>query len=105
MIVKADVSPEEKTRIKELAAMNGMSISSYIKRQALCWTDTDPTPVMKFIEAQAPVLQRVNELATAAIQNKVIYEEEVLEILAHVTWIEDVTAAAMKEVLRNGNSG
>ena len=105
MVVKTDVTPEEKTRIKELASANGMSVSSYIKKQALCWTDPNPTPIMQLIEAQAPVLQRINELATTAIQNKVIYEAEILELLDRVSWIEDATAAAIKEVLRNGNTG
>ena len=105
MVVKTDVTPEEKTRIKELASANGMSVSSYIKKQALCWTDPNPTPIMQLIEAQAPVLQRINELATTAIQNKVIYEAEILELLDRVSWIEDATAAAIKEVLKNGNSG
>ena len=105
MIVKAEVSPEEKARIKELASAAGMSVSSYLKKQALCWTDPDPTPILKLIEAQAPVLQRIGELATAPIQNKVIFEAEILELLDRVSWIEDVTAAAVKEVLKNGHSG
>lgn len=104
MIVKADVTPEEKTRIKELASAAGMSVSSYIKTQALCWTDPTPEPLMQLVEAQAPVLQRVKELATAPIQNKVIYEAEILELLDHIKWIEDVTVAAVKEVLHNGHS-
>lgn len=104
MVVKADVTPEEKARIKELASAAGMSVSSYLKKQALCWTDTDPTPLMKLVEAQAPVLQRVKELATSPIQHKVIYEAEILELLSRIKWIEDVTAAAVKEVLHIGNS-
>lgn len=104
MVIKAQVTAEEKQRIKELAA--GRSISSYVKEKALCWNDQPAAvePLMKFIEAQAPVLQRINELATTAIQNKVIYEEEMLELLERVSWIEDVTAAAMKEVIKNGHS-
>lgn len=107
MIVKADVTPEQKARIKELAAEAGMSVSSYIKEKALCWSDPSATAetLMKLIEAQAPVLQRVKELATTSIQNKVIYEAEILELLDRMTWIEDVTAAAVKEVLKNGNTG
>lgn len=105
MVVKAEVTPEEKTRIQELASAAGMSVSSYIKKQALCWTDPDPTPIMQLIEAQAPVLQRIRDLTAASIQNKVIFEAEILELLDRVKWIEDVTAAAVKEVLRNGHSG
>lgn len=105
MIVKADVTPDEKARIKELASAAGMSVSSYIKKQALCWTDPDPTPLMKLVEAQAPVLQRVGELATAPIQNKVVYEAEILELLDRISQIEDMTATAVKEVLHNGHSG
>lgn len=100
MIVKADVTPEEKARIKELASNTGMSVSSYIRKQALCWTDPDPTPVMKLIETQAPVLQRIDELASTQLQNKVIFEAEILEILDHVSRIEDTT----KEALKNGHA-
>lgn len=105
MIVKANVSPEEKARIEQLAAEHGMSISSFLKKQALGWTDPDPTPLSRFIEAQAPVLRRVSELATYSLQNKVIYEKEILELLDHIRWIEDATAAALKEVLKNGYAG
>ena len=101
MEIKATVTPEEKARIKELAG--NQSISSYIKEKALCWADPNPTQLMKLIEAQAPVLQRINEIATTVIENKVIYEEEVLELLDRIAWIEDVTAAAVKEVIKNGH--
>lgn len=103
MIIKADVTPEEKTRIKELARLEGRSISSYIKEKALCRTDPSAAAehLLKFIEAQAPVLQRMNEIATTILTDKVIYEEEILELLDRMTWIEDVTAAAVKEVLGN----
>lgn len=101
MVVKADVTQEEKVRIKELASASGMSVSSYIKKQALCRADPDPSPVMKLIEAQASALQRVNELAIAPIKNKVIYEAEILELLDHVSRIENTT----KEALVNGHIG
>ena len=105
MVVKATVSPEEKALIEEQAAKLGMSVSSFIKKQTLGWTDPDPTPLMQFIEAQAPVLRRMDELAINSLQNKVIYEREILELLDRVKWIEDITAAAVKEVLKRGNSG
>lgn len=107
MIIKAEVTAEEKERIKALAKSEGKSVSSYIRTKALCWTDPSAAaePIMKFIEAQAPVLQRMNEIATTVIQNKVIYEAEILELLDRIAWIEDVTAAAVKEVIRNGNTG
>ena len=100
MIVKADVTPEQKARIQELAAAEGKSVSSYIKEKALSWTEPDPTSLMKLIEAQAPVLHRIKELATAPIQNKVVYEVEILELLDRVKWIENATAAAIKEALK-----
>ena len=107
MVIKADVTPEQKARIKELAAAEGKSVSSYIKEKVLCWTDPSAAsePLLKLIEAQAPVLQRMTEVATTVIQNKVIYEAEILELLDRMAWIEDVTAATVKEVLHNGNSG
>lgn len=105
MIVKADVTPEEKARIKELASAAGMSVSSYIKKQALCWTDPDPTPIMKLVEEQAPAFRRVKELATAQIQNKVIFEAEILRLIDTMYWIEEATEKLLKEAFRNGNSG
>lgn len=107
MVIKAEVTPEEKERIKELAAAEGKSVSSYIREKALCWIDPTPTmePLMKLVEAQAPVIQRINELATTALQNKAIFEAEILELLDRVSWIEDATAAAIKEAIRNGNPG
>lgn len=105
MVVKAIVSAEEKARIEELASLAGMSVSSYLKKQALCWTDTDPSPLIELIETQTPFTSRVYELATTIIRNKVIYEAEILELLEHTCRIENMTSAALKEVLRNGHSG
>lgn len=105
MIVKAEVTPEEKTRIKELATEHGMSVSSYIKKQALCWTDPNPTPLMKLVEMQAPAFQQVKKLATTQIQNKIIFEAEILRLIDTMYWIEEATENLLKEVLKNGHSG
>ena len=105
MTIKTEVTPEQKERIKELAKAEGKSVTAYLRDKALDLNSPDTTPLLKLIEAQAPVLQRVNEIATTIIRNKVIYEAEILELLDRIAWIEDVTAAAVKEVIRNGNTG
>lgn len=103
MVIKAEVTPEEKSRILELAA--GRSISSYIREKALCWTDTDPAPIMRYAETLAGISQRINEIATTVIRNKVIYEEEILELLDRMASVESATANALKEASKNGHSG
>lgn len=99
MTIKVIVSPEEKARIKELAA--GSSVSSYVKRRALAWIEPNPTPLMKIIETQATVANKLNDIATNIITDKAIYEAEVLELLDRMTELENIT----KEALQNGNAG
>lgn len=103
MTIKVIVSPEEKARIKELAA--GGSMSSYVKRRALDLTEPDPTPIMQIIETQATVANRMNEIATNVITDKAIYEAEVIELLDRMTALENITADALKEATHNGNAG
>lgn len=60
--------------------------------------------LMVFAEQQAEIAHSINSIATAALKNKAIYEAEILDLLARMTELEKLTAAALKEVTRNGNS-
>ena len=102
MTIKVIVSPEEKARIKELAA--GSSVSSYVKRRALAWTESDPTPIMSIIETQSTVANKLNDIATNIIADKAIYEAEVIELLDRMTELERITADALKEVNIDGHA-
>lgn len=70
-------------------------------------TPKDPYVVqaalMDFIEQQAFISQKINDIATAVLRNKAIYEAEILELLAKMQQLEQLTADALKEVTRNGN--
>lgn len=99
MVIKVIVSPEEKARIKELAA--GSSMSSYVKRCALSWIEPDPAPIMRIAETQSAVANRINEIATSVIEDKAIYEAEVIELLERMAELEHIT----KEALHNGYTG
>lgn len=58
----------------------------------------------QLIETQSSIANRINDIATAQLKHKAIYEKEILELLTLVTTLEQTTAAVLKEVLRNGNS-
>lgn len=107
MVVKAEVTPEQKALIKELAAAEGKSVSSYIKEKALCWTDPSAAigPLMQYIETQAKIAQQMNKLATTVLENKVVYEREILLLLNRMTALEKTTAEFLKEVTGNGHVG
>ena len=60
---------------------------------------------MELIESQAPVLNRIRDIATGVIQNKVVYEADIIELLDRIAWIEESTASLLKEANRNGNPG
>jgi hypothetical protein len=57
----------------------------------------------QLIETQSSIANRINDIATAQLKHKAIYEKEILEMLSLVTAMEQTTAAVLKEVLRNGN--
>ena len=60
--------------------------------------------LMVFAEQQAEIAHSINAIATAVLKNKAIYESEILELLARMERLEQLTADALKEVSRNGNS-
>lgn len=107
MVVKAEVTPEEKERIKELAKEAGMSVSSYIKHKALGWVDPNEAiaPLMRYIEIESKIAQQINTVATTVIENKVVYEKDILYMLKRVENLEKLNADFLKGVIKHGNSG
>lgn len=104
MVIKTNVSQEEKDLIQEYAQLEGKSMAAYLRSKALYWFET-PTisDLQQYIEALTPAVQSINDIATTSIKNKAIYEAEILELLDRVSELERVTAAALREVLKNGN--
>ena len=103
MIIKTDVTPEEKNLIQSLAKAEGKSVSAYLKSKALSESKHSTEQLMQCIEIQSSVAQSINKLATIIIKNKVIYEEEILELLARMGELEKANAEALKEVRKYGN--
>lgn len=103
MTIRVDVTEEERELIRDLAERSGQSMSAFILDKVL-YADDPKTGLLKFTEQQAAVAQDLNDLVTTAIQNKVIYEEQVLELLHRMTELERITAAALKEVSKHGHS-
>lgn len=60
--------------------------------------------LMVFAEQQAEIAHSINSIATAVLKNKAIYESDILELLTRMEKLEQLTADALKEVTRNGNS-
>ena len=71
-------------------------------------TPKDPNMIlaglMVFAEQQAEIAHCINAIATAVLKNKAIYESDILELLTKMQQLEQVTADALKEVSRDGNS-
>ena len=103
MEIKTTVTPEEKCRIKGMAKAEGKSVSAYLRDRALGKPEMT-NPLMEFIETQAEIAQRVNEIVTTTLKNKVVYEAEILELLDRMTALEETTAAALKGVSKHGYS-
>ena len=51
------------------------------------------------------MLDRIRDIATGVIQNKVIYEADIIELLDRIAWIEESTTSLLREANRNGNPG
>lgn len=103
MVIKAIVNEQEKERIEKLAKDRGQSVSAYVKERALMKRSgtNKQELLMRLIEGQSKVSQRINDIAIGVIENKVIYEEEILELLDRMAELERIT----KEALKNGNTG
>ena len=105
MIMKTEVTPEEKALICGFAKADGKSISAYLKSCAMYKnTDHSPEVLMQYVEVLSSVARDINVLATTVLRNKAIYEAEILELLDRMTALEQTTAEALKEARKNGNS-
>lgn len=105
MIMKTEVTPEEKAMICGFAKADGKSISAFLKSRALNnYTEHSPEALMQCVEVLSGIASDVNRIATTILRNKAIYEAEILELLDRMTAIEKSTAEALKEVRKNGNS-
>ena len=105
MIMKTEVTPEEKAMICGFAKADGKSITAYLKSRALYNnTEHSPDALMQCVEVLSSIATDINKLATTILRNKAIYETEILELLDRMTAVERTTADALKEVRKNGNS-
>lgn len=105
MIIKTEVTPEEKAMICGFAKADGKSITAYLKSCALYKNaDHSPEALMQCVEVLSGIATDINRIATTVLRNKAIYETEILELLDRMTAVEQTTADALKEVRKNGNS-
>lgn len=82
-----------------------MSISAYLKKKALDnYTEHYPEVLMQCIEVLSGIARDINRIVITTLRNKVIYEDEILELLERMTALEQATAEALKEVRKDGNS-
>ena len=104
MIIKTDVTPEEKILILSLAKAEGKSVSAYLKSRALRKAELSPEALMRCIDIQSGIACDINRITISILKNKAIYEAEILELLSRMTALEQSTAEALKEVRKGGNS-
>ena len=78
MVIKTDVTPEEKAIIKRNAKAEGKTMTTYLRDKALCKTEFSLDALMQSVEVLSGVGRDINVLATSIIRNKVIYEAEIL---------------------------
>lgn len=105
MVIKAEVTTEEKALIQSLAKAEGKSMTAYLKSKAMCRTENFSDVLMQCVEVQSSIARDINRIATGILRNKAIYEAEILELLDRMTALEKTTAEALKEVRKNGNVG
>lgn len=104
MIIKTEVTPEEKTLIQSLAKAEGKSVSAYLKSRALCKAEISPEALMQCIDIQSSIAKDINSISINILRNKAIYEAEILELLDRMTVLERSTADALREVRQRGNT-
>ncbi len=103
MILKTEVTPEEKATICGFAKRDGKTITAYLKSRALQTTENSPTALMQCVEVLSGIARDINLLVISSLRNKAIYEAEILELLERMTALEQATAEALKEVRKDGN--
>ena len=103
MIVKTEVTPEEKAMICGFAKADGKSISAYLKSRALQRTENNTEALMQCVEVLSGIAHNINRLAITVLRNRAIYEDEILELLDRMTALEQTVATALKEVRKDGN--
>jgi hypothetical protein len=101
MVIKTEVTPEEKAVIKAYAKSEGKTMKAYLRDRALSKSDAASAPLMQCIEIQSRIAQRMNDVATSVLKNKAVYESDILELLDRMTELEKATT----EVLKHGNIG
>ena len=104
MIVKTDVTPEEKSIIQSLAKAEGKSLSAYLKSRALCKSEITPEAMMRCIDIQSNIAKDINSISINILRNKAIYEAEILELLDRMTALEKSNAELVKEVRGRGDA-
>ena len=105
MIMKTEVTAEEKAMICGFAKADGKSISAYLKSRALYKnTEHSPEALMQCVEVLSGIARDINRLVITVLRNKAIYEAEILELLDRMTALEQATAEVLKEVRKDGNS-
>lgn len=104
MIVKTDVTPEEKILIQTLAKAEGKSVSAYLKSRALCKAETSHEAMMRCIDIQSSIAKDINSISINILRNKAIYEAEILELLDRMSALERSNAELLKEVRKRGNT-
>lgn len=104
MIIKTEVTPEEKSIIQSFAKVEGKSVSAYLKSRALCKAELTPEALMQCIDIQSGIAKDINEISINILRNKAIYEAEILELLDRMSALETANAEALKEVRMRGNT-
>lgn len=104
MIIKTEVTPEEKSIIQSFAKEEGKSVSAYLKSRALCNAELTPEALMKCIDIQSGIAKDINTISINILRNKAIYEHEILELLDRMSALEKSNADALREVRMRGNT-
>ena len=104
MIIKTDVTQEEKNIIQSLAKAEGKSVSAYLKSRALCKAELTPEALMRCIDIQSSIAKDINSISINILRNKAIYEAEILELLDRMSALEKSSAELLKEVRMRGNT-
>ena len=104
MIIKTDVTPEEKNLIQSLAKAEGKSVSAYLKSRALCKAETSPEALLQCIDIQSSIARDINSISINILRNKAIFEAEILELLDRMSALERSNAEVLKEVRKRGDT-
>ena len=95
--VRAQVTQEQKDEIKQMASAAGVSVSDFILAKVYGKDLAKCDALEEYVSAIGKLGNDFNKIITSEIENKIIYDEEIFELMAILEKIESLANKALRK--------